>query len=1330
MRAVLLALAIALLLAPASELLPERTHAQPGWQWFMVDTHVHSSVSADGYTDVGIHAAAAKALGYNALFLTDHNGGSSFHINNLTANHMVFEDSYTRWEKGTFGSLSSSRNELATSPVNTGSRSLRLSARSSGYGEAFVWTKRGPNFRSGDIILKVSIYPTRIDTGSGIYVSVSIGGDPTVVKDPYGYTTQDGIVSPGKSTVLVWQLGSARAPSSDPNQRVLVYSLGTPTLNAWNHYTINVTQALNDIPAADRPLDYNGLTFLKMAAAGNGGTTEAYFDTYSIDASNPVAPADEFVYRTPRVDDFDTSTFEVFASYEMGQQKHSNRFNFAITDPTQYVSYLYGSDGIAETQQTGYPAQLNHPGTTITVQEAIDTKGGGADFLEVREPEWVAAWDTILEQGVQIIGTWSSDTHTGESAGKAATYIYAPALDFNELIHSYFEGRVYNARNDFGGRVVFNLDAASQEPYPARYPVYVSDAQTTANVHLAVTGDLRTSYTIRWIRNGEVFASENPPGSSYDATKAVPLDGPFTYVRAEILSSSGSLRAMTQPIFFIDVSGLPTDKRLHIDRTTTADDIWYNKLYTKGITATSWSGDIQALSFTLNNPAEALVRLRMQTDAAPDRVKVDGTLVAAAGSLPDFEAATGSSWYYDSGAKLLHLKVRHAGTTADVLVAFSAQTDTEPPTPPANLTASAINSNRVDLRWDPSTDNVGVAGYDIYRDGALLASIGTETSYSDTTVVAETTYSYEVKARDAAGNVSGPSNSVTVTTPAAALFSDGFETGDLSQWTSSTGLIVQQQEVFSGSYAARGTSTGSATYATKQLGSTYSDLYYRLRFKRISQGSNTVYLLRFRTGTGGSLLGLYVSSTGKLGFRNDVAGQSTTSSLTVTTGEWHEVQVHLVINGSSSLVEVWYDGTKVDALSKTQSLGTNPIGRIQLGENSTGRTYDFAFDEVAVDTAFIGGGGGGGGGDTTPPETTITSAPPATTDQTSATFEFTASEPNSTFQCKLDTGTSEACTSPRTYTGLTAGSHTFTVVATDPAGNIDPSPATHTWEITAPSDTQAPTVPANLSATATSSTRIDLRWDPSTDNIGVAGYTVYRDGVQLATVDGSTTTYADTTVTAGTSYTYTVDAFDAAGNHSAQSTPATATTPAAGLLFSDDFESGTLAKWSTVSGLTITSEAPHGGTYAARGNSTGSATFAIATLSQTASELYYRIWFNVASQGSNTVYLLKFRTSTNSSLGGVYLSSTGKLSYRSDVAARSVTTTTSVTRGTWHQLQVRLVTGSSGLIEIWYDGTKVVSAAENFGTNPIGRIQLGENSTGRTYDVIFDDVAAGTSFIP
>ena len=214
-----------------------------------------------------------------------------------------------------------------------------------------------------------------------------------------------------------------------------------------------------------------------------------------------------------------------------------------------------------------------------------------------------------------------------------------------------------------------------------------------------------------------------------------------------------------------------------------------------------------------------------------------------------------------------------------------------------------------------------------------------------------TTYSYTVDALDAAGNHSAQSDPASATTP-GGLFSDGFETGDLSKWTSVTGLVAQQQEVFSGSWAARGTSTGAATWAYKTLSSTQTDLYYRIRFKIVSQAA-TVNLMKFRTSTGTSLLGAYVSSTGKLGYRNDVTAVSTTSTTTVTTGAWHSLQVHVVINGTASQTETWLDDVRIGALSKTESLGTSPVGRIQLGENSSGRTYDVAFDTVVVDTNLI-----------------------------------------------------------------------------------------------------------------------------------------------------------------------------------------------------------------------------------------------------------------------------------------------------------------------------------------------------------------------------------------
>src|SRR5215211_3092340 len=672
-------------------LLPRQVStAQAGGQWYKVDTHVHSSVSADAFVDIGIHSQAAIENGYDAIFLTDHNGGSSFQINNLTANHMIFDDSYTRWDVGTYGTLSATTNALVTTPVKTGIQSLHLRSSSAGVAETYIWTKRGPNLRSGDIILNVSIYPTRIDPGSGLYVSVSIGGDPTVISSPHGYTTAAGMVSPGKSTVLVWQLGSGRAPSSDPNARVITYSLGNYTLNAWNDYTIDVSDALADIPVADLPLDYNGLTYLKLTAASNGGTVEGYFDAYSIDASSPVSPADEYVYRTSIVDDFNTSTFKVFPSYEMGQQKHTNRFNFGITDPSQYRSYTYGSDGIEETQLSGYPAQLNHPGTTVTEQEAIAGQGLGADFLEVRDQPWIDVWDAILQQGTIILGHWSSDTHSGLSAGKAATYIYAPALSFNELIHSLYEGRTYNAANNFSGRIILNLSSASQEPYPARYPVYVSRTQSAIDVHLGIPSGISPSYNVYWFRNGELFATDSVTGSSYDVLKSIPLDGATTYVRAELrLVATGAIRAMTQPIFFKDVSNLPADKQIHVDGVTTANGRGYTRTITKGITATNWNSTNQTLSLTLENATGSLVRMLMRTNSGPQQIVVNGLIILPANSLTAFEAATGSSWYYQSTGALLYLKVKHASGAANVVANFSGM---PPSSPTATATATPMAS--------------------------------------------------------------------------------------------------------------------------------------------------------------------------------------------------------------------------------------------------------------------------------------------------------------------------------------------------------------------------------------------------------------------------------------------------------------------------------------------------------------------------------------------------------------------------------------------------------------------------------------------------------------
>ncbi|CAM1362236.1 GEVED domain-containing protein [Tenacibaculum xiamenense] len=103
------------------------------------------------------------------------------------------------------------------------------------------------------------------------------------------------------------------------------------------------------------------------------------------------------------------------------------------------------------------------------------------------------------------------------------------------------------------------------------------------------------------------------------------------------------------------------------------------------------------------------------------------------------------------------------GETEDYTVVIgAAQADTQAPTTPGNVTASNIAQTSLSLSWTASTDNVGVTGYDVYRGSTKITSV-TGTSYNVTGLTANTSYTFSVRALDAAGNESG-AGSVTATT--------------------------------------------------------------------------------------------------------------------------------------------------------------------------------------------------------------------------------------------------------------------------------------------------------------------------------------------------------------------------------------------------------------------------------------------------------------------------------------------------------------------------------------------------------------------------------------
>jgi chitodextrinase len=143
----------------------------------------------------------------------------------------------------------------------------------------------------------------------------------------------------------------------------------------------------------------------------------------------------------------------------------------------------------------------------------------------------------------------------------------------------------------------------------------------------------------------------------------------------------------------------------------------------------------------------------------------NGTLIGTSNTTSYADTTSQAATKYTYTVKAYDLASNRSAPSASAIV--STPGDTTPPSAPANLAANA-SSNAVQLTWSASTDNVGVTGYQVFRNGIQIATAAS-TTYRDTTVQSANTYTYAVSATDAAGNVSAFSNAVTLTTPNATL---------------------------------------------------------------------------------------------------------------------------------------------------------------------------------------------------------------------------------------------------------------------------------------------------------------------------------------------------------------------------------------------------------------------------------------------------------------------------------------------------------------------------------------------------------------------------------
>jgi chitodextrinase len=522
-----------------------------------------------------------------------------------------------------------------------------------------------------------------------------------------------------------------------------------------------------------------------------------------------------------------------------------------------------------------------------------------------------------------------------------------------------------------------------------------------------------------------------------------------------------------------------------------------------------------------------------------------------------------------TGSYTASVQLTSSGFWIMQMVAFrAAGTGTSPPTAPGTPTAAAVSASQINLGWTASASTVGLANYPVQRcqgtgcsNFAQIATVpATLSTYSDTGLSAGTSYSYRVQAADTAGNLSafsGVANATTQGPPSApgSLTATAASSVQINLiWSasaSSVGIANYSVQRCQGSNCTNFAPVGTTTTASySDIGLTPTTTYsYRVQAADTSglqsAFSNTATATTQGASTVTYVQGSYATPQQR---QSSVAvtytGAQAAGDLNVIAIGWNDTTstVSSVTDSSGNVYQVAAPVMRGQNLSQTMYYARN-IAAAAAGANTV--TVRFNTRANIVDVRILEYRG-------LDPSAPFEAANSAAGSGSNADSGAVAASSANT----LLVG---AGTTLGVFTGAGSGLTVRTI--TSPDGDIaeDQSlsgvgsfhataPVTGAWVMQAAAfstvpavpDTAPPSAPTGLAASPASSSQINLTWSASMDNVGVAGYQVFRNSVQVGTT--ASPSYSDTGLTANMTYSYTVTAFDAAGNVSGPSGAISATT--------------------------------------------------------------------------------------------------------------------------------------------------------------------------------------------
>jgi chitodextrinase len=556
---------------------------------------------------------------------------------------------------------------------------------------------------------------------------------------------------------------------------------------------------------------------------------------------------------------------------------------------------------------------------------------------------------------------------------------------------------------------------------------------------------------------------------------------------------------------------------------------------------------------------------------------VDGILAGTDATWPysfDWNTSTLPNGNHALGISA-HDAAGNVGTSATTTVIVSNGTvDTTPPSAPSNLIATPMSPTRVDLSWTASTDNVAVSHYVISRNGAQIAT-APGTSFSDTTASPGATYDYFVTAYDAAGNPSLPSGTISATTPGTPPSSFSFAAaGDHGANATTAASLAALDASGASFYLALGdndydeTATDEAwcDYVKARLPTLGPTFPFQLVVgNHEEQGGVDGYILNhaaclpdrlgsvpgpnsqygveyyFDYPAGAPLMrvimlpahlmveGVHytypVGSIRRQWLVNAIDSARASGVPWVAVGMHHQCITAGEKNCSMSDLMNLLIEKKVDLI--LQAHDHNYQRSKQLVNNSSvcPTVPINAYDPDCVIDDGADGIYPKGAGTVTVIDGTFGRG----------LYPINTSDPEAPYFARMDSTswgfTQYTVTADRIDARFVNSIGSFTDAFSIVSGQMPGADGT------------PPTAPTGLTATPLGGTRVDLSWTASTDNVSVDHYSIFRGGSLLGT--SATTSFSDTSVIPGGTYSYSVVAYDSAGNPSLSSETATATTPAA-----------------------------------------------------------------------------------------------------------------------------------------------------------------------------------------